>query len=85
MTTIAQLREQALRDIRANPRPEDFSAAVAAALERARQNPTEFLRAWSHKDSAELGRLFAYEIDTALLARADREARELAKSMGVAA
>lgn len=78
-TQFDTLREQALRDISANPRPDDF----ADAMRRAVDNPTEYLRSFQHKDHAELGRLVALEINNALLRRADTEARELARTMGV--
>lgn len=79
METIDSLCRSRFSDIRANPRPDD----LADALVRVRQNPTEFIRAFSHKDNAELGRLLAHEVSNALMARAQREARELAAKMGV--
>lgn len=81
MDTIDSLCASRYSDIRSDPRPDD----LAGALVRVRQNPTEFIRAFSHKDNAELGRLLAYEVTVALLARAQREGRELAAKMGVTA
>jgi hypothetical protein len=77
--TIKQLADRCLTDIRQSPRPEH----LRGALERVRQNPTEFLRAYQWKDNAELGRLLAHEIDNEIMRVADAEARKLAASMGL--